>query len=371
MAQKNSNKTIVIKVGTSVLASEQSTLDTDVLKNIADGVDRVKKMGFGVIIVTSGAILVGMRIIGLDKRPEYLPEVQACAATGQAELMRSYDEQFKKLNHLTAQVLLTQDDINNRARYLNARNTLLALLKRGIVPIVNENDTVSTEEIKFGDNDRLSSLVASLIEADKLIIMSNVDGLYRFDRKDKTRKEVIRKIHNVTEDIEMMADDGRSRFGVGGMGTKLEAAKLVTNAGIECVIVNGKRKGVIADVIEGKCIGTLFLARQPKISARKRWIAYSSKTAGKVKVDSGAKDVLINKNRSLLASGVIECSGRFGVGDAVIIIGEDGKEFARGIANYSSSELNKIKGLKTKEIEKALGYKYYDEVIHRDNLVIL
>lgn len=371
MSKKTTNKILVIKIGTSVLTDEKGNLDTDIIKRIAEEVAQIRKRGFEVIMVTSGAIVVGMQLLHLNKRPEYLPELQACAATGQAQLMKIYDGHFRKFGFLTAQVLLTQDDVNNRTRYLNARNTLLVLLEKDTIPIINENDTVSTEEIKFGDNDRLSSLVANLIEADKLIIMSDVDGLYKFDIKDKTKKEILHRVEKITDEIELMAEDQRSRFGVGGMTTKLQAAKMVTNAGIECILVNGKRKNVLTDILDGKRIGTVFVARQPKIKARKRWIAYSSKPAGTVRVDSGAKEVLIKKNRSLLPSGIIGCSGRFDVGDTVDIIGENNKEFARGITNYSSSELNKIKGQKTRDIEKILGYKYYDEVIHRDNLVIL
>lgn len=371
MAKKENAKILVIKIGTSVLTDKSGDIDLETVKNIANEISQIKKKGFRVVIVSSGAIVVGMQRLGLKRRPEYLPEAQACAAIGQAQLMRIYDERFKKFGILTAQILLTQDDITNRARYLNARNTLLSLLKKDVMPIVNENDTVSTEEIKFGDNDRLSSLVASLIDADKLIIMSNIDGLYRFDNKEKTKKEILRKVEKITEEIESLAADECSRFGVGGMYTKLQAAKMATNAGIECVLVNGKKENILIDLFDGKEAGTVFLARQPKISARKRWIAYSSKTTGMVKVDTGAKEVLINKNRSLLPSGVIICGGRFNIGDAVSIIDENNKEFARGISNYSSSELNKIKGQKTKDIERILGYKYYDEVVHRDNLVIL
>jgi len=230
---------------------------------------------------------------------------------------------------------------------------------------------VSTEEIKFGDNDRLSSLVASLIGADKLIIASDIDGLYKFDKKEKTKKEIIRRVEKITEEIESLAGDEYSRFGIGGMHTKLQAAKIATNAGIECILVNGKKKDSFLNVLNGREAGTIFLARQPKIKARKRWLAYSSGKKGAVKVDGGAKEALIRKNRSLLASGVIGASGRFNVGDTIGIADENNKEFARGIINYSSSELNKIKGRKTRDIEKILGYKYYDEVIHRDNLVIL
>jgi glutamate 5-kinase len=314
MSKGITTKILVIKIGTSVLADEKGGLDANIVEHIVEQVARIKERGFGAVLVTSGAIVVGMQLLGLKKRPEYLPEIQACAAIGQAHLMRIYDEHFKKFGFLTAQVLLTQDDVNNRTRYLNARNTLLALLKKGSIPIINENDTVSTEEIKFGDNDRLSSLVANLIEADKLVIMSDVDGLYKFDAKEKTKKEIVHRVEKITDEIEAMAESERSRFGIGGMTTKLQAAKIATNAGIECILVNGRRKDVLADVFSGKKVGTIFVARQPKISARKRWIAYSSKTAGKVIVDSGAKEVLINKHRSLLAPGIIGCSGRFNAG---------------------------------------------------------
>jgi len=371
MTKKMNANIIVIKIGSSVLTDEKGGLDVAIIKNIADEVNRIKKRKFGVVIVSSGAVVAGMQLLALGKRPEYLPEIQACAAIGQPQLIKIYDGHFKKLGILTAQVLLTQDDINNRARYLNAKNTILSLLKRGVVPIVNENDTVSTEEIKFGDNDRLSSLVASLIEADKLIIASDIDGLYKFDKKEKTKKEIIRKVEKITEEIESLAEDECSRFGIGGMYTKLQAAKISTNAGIECVLVNGKKKNSFLNAVNGRETGTIFVAKQPKIKARKRWLAYSSGSKGAVKVDSGAKEALVRKNRSLLASGVLGHSGRFNVGDAIGVVDENNKEFAKGITNYSSSELNKIKGRNTKDIEKILGYKYYDEVIHRDNLVIL
>lgn len=371
MPQKITNKIFVIKIGTSVLTNDKGELDAGIIKDVTEQVAQIKKHGFGVVMVTSGAIVAGMQLLGLDKRPENLPEIQACAAIGQAQLMKIYDEYFKKSGLMTAQILLTQDDVNNRTRYLNARNTLSALLKKDVIPIVNENDTVSTEEIKFGDNDRLSSLVANLVEADKLIIMSNVDGLYKYDNKDKTRKDIIGRVGEITEEIESLIEDEYSRFGIGGMTTKLQAAKIATNAGIECILINGKRKGALIDILNKKAIGTVFVATQPKISARKRWIAYSSKAAGVVSVDSGAKEVLIKKNRSLLASGITGLSGKFEVGDTVNIVDESNKEFARGITNYSSAELSKIKGRKTKDIEGILGYKYYDEVVHRDNLVIL
>ncbi len=369
---KNKNTVYVVKVGSSVLAKDSGGIDEGRIGDIAEQIAAAREKGIAVILVSSGAIAAGMKILGLDSRPKSLPEAQACAAVGQAEMMKKYDDAFRRLNFLVAQVLLTRDDINDRERYLNARNTLFALLERDIViPVINENDTVSTEEIKFGDNDRLSSLVASLIGADKLIIMSDVDGLYRIDRKDKTKKTVIRKIDAITDEIESLVTEEASKFGVGGMASKLQAAKIVTNAGIECVILNGNKKNILLDYLSGEEVGTVFVSKQPKIKARKRWIAYSLKPAGTIKVDKGAREVLIKKNRSLLASGIIACAGKFSAGDAVGITDEHDTEFARGITNYSSSELNKIMGVNTKDIENILGYKYKDEIINRDDLVIL
>ncbi|MEA3306008.1 MAG: glutamate 5-kinase [Candidatus Omnitrophota bacterium] len=371
MGKGKKSKIAVIKIGTSVITTKSGNLDRNRIKHVAEQVSRIKKKGFNAVIVSSGAIGAGIGLLNLSSRPEYLPELQACAAIGQVQLMKVYDEHFRKFGYLTAQVLLTQDDVNNRSRYLNARNTIMALIKKNVIPVINENDTISTEEIKFGDNDRLSSLVSILIEADILIMMSDVDGLYRFDLKDKTKKELIKRVEHFSDALEDLVLKECGRFSVGGMRTKLQAVRMAVNAGIECVFVNGRKKNILADIFNGKEAGTVFVSTQPKISARKRWIAYSSKTKGAVKVDAGARDALIKKNRSLLASGVIGYSGQFSVGDSVYIVDESDKEFARGIVNYSSAELIKIKGLKTKDIENALGYKYYDEVIHRDNLVIL
>ncbi len=366
------SKIIVVKIGSSVLAKDSAGLNDNRIQNIAEQINALRKKGYAFILVSSGAIAAGIKLLKLHARPESLPEIQACAAIGQAEMMKKYDEHFRCYGLKAAQVLLTQDDINNRERYLNARNTLTALLSYdGVIPVINENDTVSTEEIKFGDNDRLSGLVASLIEADKLIIMSDVDGLYKFDLKDKAKKEVMKKVENITDEIEDLAIEEGSKFGVGGMTTKIQAAKIVTNAGIECVILNGGKKDILLDFFDGKGVGTVFISKQPKISARKRWIAYSLKSSGHIKVDKGAKEVLTKKNRSLLASGITGCSGKFDVGDSIAIVDENNKEFARGLTNYSSSDLNKIMGRNTKDIESILGYKYYDEVVHRDNLVIL
>jgi len=371
MGKSRKKGILVLKVGSSVITVERGVLDAATIEEIVRQIILLRQMGYDVLLVSSGAIAAGMQRLGLKKKPAYLPEVQACAAVGQTQLMNAYDTYFKCRKTNTAQILLTQDDINDRTRYLNARNTIQALLKNGAVPIVNENDTVSTEEIKFGDNDRLSGLVANLIEAKRLLILSNVDGLYKTDLRDKTKKVLMKKVDRVTEEVEDLADEGLSKFGTGGMRTKLETAKMVTNSGIDCVILNGRAKGALVDLMSGSSVGTVFPAAQPKISARKRWIAYSSKTAGAVRVDGGAKDVLTRKNRSLLPSGITGCTGKFGAGETVSIQDEGGREFARGISYYSSAEINKIKGKQTVHIEDVLGYKYYDEVVHRDNLVLM
>ena len=370
MEKKGSTKILVIKIGTSVLTDKKGALDSNIIKSVAEDVGRIKKRGWGVIIVSSGAVVAGMQLLGMTKRPEYLPEIQACAAIGQGQLIKVYTEHFKELDIMTAQVLLTRDDIHNRTRYLNAKNTILSLLKKGAVPVINENDTVSTEEIRFGDNDRLSSLVASLIEADKLIILSNVDGLYEY-AKSGTPK-LIRKVEKITKAVEDLATKETGRLSIGGMASKIQAAKTVTGSGITCIFANGGLKDILRLAIKddgAPC--TVFSAHKEKMAAKKRWIAHSSRCGGSIKVDDGARDALTKRNKSLLSSGIISGEGKFEAGDCVSVTGEDGKEFARGLTNYSSDEVSKIKGKKTGEIKDALGYKYYDEVINRDNLAVL
>ncbi len=369
--KRRSDNTIVIKVGSSVLSGSKGELSTAAIQRIAEQVAELKRRGHRVIIVSSGAVMAGMKKLGRTQRPEYLPEIQACAAVGQAALIQTYDRYLSRHGLAAAQVLLIQDDMTDRRRYLNARNTLSALLRHDIIPVINENDTVSIEEIKFGDNDRLSSLVASLIDANRLIMLSDVDGLYEMDAHKKSSRRLVREVPQITEDVEAMAGDGCSRFGTGGMCSKIQAAKIAVNAGIECAIVNGHMAGVLIDTMEDRCPGTIFRALRPRISARKRWIAYSCKPKGEIVVDAGAREVLRHKQRSLLASGITNCKGSFAAGDSVSIVGPEGKEFARGIAGYSFAELKKIRGRNTRDIEKILGYKYYDEVVHRDNLVIL
>lgn len=371
MDKKKEYKRILIKIGTGVITSSNNRLDKRKIQGIASQIAKLKDEGINVIVVTSGAIGAGMGILKKTARPQSLPELQACAAIGQNQLMKMYEGYFKKRDYITAQVLLTQSDLTDRTRYLNVKNTIFTLLEEGVIPIINENDTVSTEEIRFGDNDRLSSLVASLAEVNLLIMLSTVDGLCEYDQLKKRKVRCIGIVDKITREIEDYALHQKSKAGVGGMKSKLQAAKIATSSGIPCIIANGRAKDILISIINGKRVGTLFIASRDAISARKHWIAYSSKTQGSIKVDNGAKEALINKNKSLLSSGVVGENGKFNVGDIISIVDEKNEEFARGLVNFSSMEIKKIKGLKTSQIKDVLGYKYYDEIVHRDNLVIL
>lgn len=364
-------KRILIKIGTGVITSGSNALDRKKIRAIVSQVAGIAARGVDVLIVTSGAICAGMGALKKCSRPQSLPELQACAAIGQNQLMKMYGEFFKDKGYVSAQILLTQDDLTDRKRYLNAKNTIFTLLKKGVIPVINENDTVSTEEIKFGDNDRLSSLVANLAEVDLLVMLSTVEGLCEYDKKGKRVLRCIGIVDKITRDVENLAIKEKSKTGIGGMVSKLEAAKIATSSGIPCVIANGNIKDILIKIFEGKSVGTLFLASREAMSARKHWIAYTSKVLGSIKVDNGARDALVKGNKSLLASGITEETGKFDVGDVVSIMDETGQQFARGLTNFSSMELKKIKGLKSGEIKDMLGYKYYDEIVHRNNLVIL
>ena len=359
------NKIVVIKIGTKVIASPDKSLDKILLKGLIGQISDVLDRGLKVIVVTSGAIGAGMGLLGMKRRPVKLEELQAAASIGQSRLMHLYSDYFKERGYLTGQILLTQEDFNNRARYLNIKKTIGTLFSHRAVPVINENDTVSTEEIKCGDNDRLSSLVSDLCRADMLILLTDVDGL--LDEKCNVVNFVDEMSHRVTK----LARESLCELGTGGMASKLESIGRATASGIECVIANGKTKDIIVDIIEGKHAGTRFKSSGTKLLARKRWIAFSSKPRGSISVDGGAREALSNKNKSLLASGIVSVDGEFASGDVVRIADKSFTEFARGITNYSSSELLKIKGLKTSEIKGALGYKSRDEVVHKDNLVIL
>jgi len=348
-------KRIVVKVGSSMLASNHGGLDNKIIEELVNQICSLVASGKEVILVSSGAIASGLAEMGLKVRPQDLSSLQAAASIGQSILMQRYNDYFKKNKVSCAQVLLTWEDFCQRQRYLNARNTVSKLLGYKIVPIINENDAVSTDEIKFGDNDKLSALVANLVEADLLILLSDVDGLYRTKKDD-----IISVVEQLTDEIKKLAKGtDKKLISRGGMISKLEAVEIATQAGIPCVIANGKTKDSLAKILDSQDIGTLFLPKKDKLIARERWIAFGTKSKGKIIVDDGAREALVKKGKSLLCPGVIDLDGKFTSGDMVSIVDKNHREFARGICNYSSTELKNIKGCKGKE-----------EVIHRDDLVI-
>ncbi len=357
-------KRVVIKVGTKVITSKDRVLDKDRIDGLVAQISAIKQKGTDVILVTSGAIGAGMGLLGMKKRPAELSELQAAAAIGQGHLMHLYGECFKKRGSLVGQILLTQEDFNDRQRYLNIKHTINKLLGHGAVPIINENDTVATEEIKCGDNDRISCLVSDLCQTEMLIILTDVEGL--LDKEGK----VISQVVDISSDILRLAGRSRCDLGTGGMATKIECAGAVAEAGIECVIANGRVKDVLLKIMAGEDVGTTFNSKKAKFIARKRWIAYSSRPKGRIIVDDGAREAL-NKDKSLLASGILRGEGIFNLGDVVSITDKSGKEIAKGMVNYSSAEVMKIKGLKSTKIKSVLGHKGHDEVVHKDNLVIL
>lgn len=364
-------KRLVIKVGSSLLIGEKGP-DLLFIQELVDSVVELIRGKKEVVIVSSGAIALGKRELGLNKKVEdmgAIPSKQALASIGQTKLIDLYSVFFKKYGFYVGQVLISATDLSQRLTYLNARNTILTLLRIGAVPVVNENDTVAIEEIKFGDNDTLSALVAGLIDADLLVILSDIKGLYTCDPRKNPGAKLISSVKNIDEKVEQMAGGTCVEGRIGGMQTKIEAAKIATRSGIHVIIGGGEK--FLKSLFAGEEVGTVFFSTKNKLQARKRWIAYGSRMKGKIVVDEGAKKALLQQGKSLLPVGIKEIRGKFHPGDPVSLLDSEGKEFARGIIYYSSEELEKIKGIHSREIEKKLGYKHYDEAIHRDNLVIL
>ncbi|PXF53687.1 MAG: glutamate 5-kinase [Candidatus Methanophagaceae archaeon] len=365
-------KRIVIKVGTSTLTDDNHRLAPDKVEKLASEIVELRRRGKEVILVSSGAIGAGIGKLNLKQRPRDIKLLQATAAVGQSILMSTYDRYFSAYGQTIAQLLLTHADFLSRQRYLNLRNTLLTLLKSGVIPIVNENDTTAVDEIKVGDNDNLSALVASNLEADLLIILTDTDGLFTRDPRRSKRAELIPVVRDITPEIERIADRGEKTSSVGGMRTKIEAAKLAMNAGIPVIIANGAEENILLRIVEGEPVGTRFLPRKSdRMNDREHWIRFISPPRGRIKVDEGAKAALVAKGGSLLPSGIIEVEGAFMPGDIVSITDSRGIEFARGITNYSSVEIEKIKGLQTGDIKRVLGHKEYDEVVYRGNLYLI
>jgi glutamate 5-kinase len=362
---------VVVKVGSGLVTTPGEGPSSEPIGRLAADLSALVQDHREVALVSSGAIATGMARLGLKARPRSIPEKQAAAAVGQSALMWEYEQAFKKHGIAVGQVLLTGQDISDRSRYLNARNTLLALLDFGVLPIVNENDTVAVDEIKVGDNDNLAALVAHLIDADLLVLLTDVDGLYTGDpRRDPTARR-LETVETITDEIQRMVYDASARVSVGGMSTKLQAAQKAGASGIPMVIASGRDAGTLPRLLKGEPVGTYFQPRDDRLAARKRWIAFAVPPQGRLSVDAGAKKALTERGKSLLPSGLVAVDGQFDAGDVVALTQVDGVEFARGLVNYDADELRRIRGAKTADIERTLGYRGVDEVVHRDNMVIL
>ena len=365
-------KRIVIKVGSSTITYGTGKRNFSRIDRLAREIADLANQGKEIILVSSGAVAVGVDRLGLSAKPKTIPGKQAAAAVGQGVLMHTYEKIFAEYGQIVAQVLLTRMDSVDRHRYTNSRNTFLALLDYKVIPIVNENDVVSIDELKIGDNDNLSALVAGIVDADLLIILSDVDGLYTANPQKDPNAKLVPEVTDITQEIEESAGDAGSTVGTGGMFTKIQAAKAATSSGIHMVIASGEEKDAISRILEGEEVGTLFVSRENRLQFRKRWLAFGARIAGKIVVDDGcAKAVRKAGACSILPAGITNVDGEFEAGNTVSVVDKSGHELARGLTNYSSEELARIKGAKTSEIEALIGHKHFDEVIHRDDLVIL
>lgn len=364
-------KKIVIKVGTNVITDKNGRPDKVIIGKLATQVLQLRLEGYQVMIVSSGAVGSGLGELGIKKRPKTLPALQAAAAVGQCKLISLYDDFFTKQGYHAAQLLLTRQDFEDRQRYLNASNTINALMELNTIPIINENDTISVEEIAFGDNDMLSSLVTNMVQAELLIILSSIDGLYKEINDEGKGTNKLEVVESVTEDIMKLASNVKTDGGLGGMKSKLEAVRIATKAGETVIIANGRENDVLLKIMNGERVGTLFVPSKTKMTCRKRWISFTVKPKGLIYIDKGAENALVKNGKSLLASGIVDLDGSFKKGDVISLFGDQSCiELGRGLTNYSSDEVGKIKGLNTSLISKALGYKTYDEVLHRDNMVL-
>lgn len=363
-------KRVVVKVGSSSITHPTGKPDLFQIESLARQLADLYNQGKDVILVTSGAIGTGVGKLGLDERPKTIPEKQAAAAVGQGVLMHIYGKIFAEYGVTVGQVLLTREDFSDRRRFLNARNAMHALFQYGVIPIINENDTVAVDEIKVGENDSLSAMVASLIDAEMLILLTDVEGLYTADPRKNKSATLIREIKEITPEIESLAGGSGSKHGTGGMSTKLQAARIAMHSGVITVLASLKEKDIIRRVMSGAEVGTVFWPTENKLENKKRWIAYGATVYGKIFVDEGAARALVKQGKSLLPSGVTGVEGTFEMGNTISIVDPDGKEIGRGITYYSSDEISRIKGAQTREIPRILGYKDYDEVVHRNNLVL-
>jgi len=360
---------VVLKLGSAVLTAPDG-LNRPLIERLVAESGSLRGGEREFIIVSSGAIAAGCRKLGLSSRPTGIPQQQAVAAAGQSALMQVYEEAFAQIGLKVAQILLTHDDLESRQRFLNARNTLLTLLQWRVVPIINENDTVATDELKFGDNDNLAALICNLVGADLLILLTDTDGLFDQDPRQHPDAKLVHLVESFDAELEKAASSRAGALGRGGMGSKLQAAKKAAAAGLPSIIANGLTPGILTKIFAGEDVGTLFLPQAQKLKSRQYWLAYNVNPKGAILVDQGAWEALVKRQKSLLPAGIVAVFGGFGKGAAVQLMDPEGHPFAIGLSNYSARDIARIQGRQTKDIEQFLGQKGYDEVIHRDNLVI-
>jgi glutamate 5-kinase len=360
---------ILVKVGSAVLTGEDG-LDLNIIEQLVGDIAVLRERGLQIVLVSSGAIASGKHRMGIEGKLKSIPQKQAAAAVGQGRLMRVYSNAFGKHGLFVGQVLLTMSDITDRKRFLNIRNTLFTLMEWGVITIINENDTVAVDEIKFGDNDHLAAMVANIIEANLVINLTSTEGLYDRNPADTKKAKLIPVVTEFTPEIEAAATEEATPVGMGGMKSKVQAAKKVTASGIPYIIAPGRRAGVLQEIMDGKETGTLFLPPTEHLNSRKYWIAFTLRSRGRIMIDEGAKEALVRDGKSLLPTGVTQVEGDFVLGDPVTCVDVEGNVIAKGLVNYGAEEIRKIMGLKSAKIEQVLGYKDYDEVIHRDNLAV-
>ena len=365
-------KNIIVKIGSSSLCDQNGNIDKEKILNLIQQIAYIKRKNIKITLVSSGAINAGVHIMNLKQRPDTIPQKQALAAIGQASLMQIYEDLFSLFKLKCAQILLNHDDFDDRKRLMNFNNAMQAIIDYDVVPIINENDTLAVDEIKVGDNDTLASMIVPAVNADLVIIVSDIDGLYDDNPHTNKDAKLISNVAGITKTIENMAKDASSKVGTGGMITKIKAAKICNEFGCNLAIVNGNQPNVLIDLLEGKEVGTYFDSTPVRhLSSRQHWIMYRSMPKGKIIVDDGARLALVNKHTSLLPKGIVNVEGNFLMSQIVDIVDCNNDLIARGIANYSSDEIRLIKGLNSSEIETVLHYKDYDEVVHANNLVLV
>lgn len=363
--------TIVVKVGTRVVTHPDGTLDEDQIARLGEELCQLVRMGRKVVLVSSGSVGAGMSQLSLAARPQDVARLQAVAAVGQAGLIEAYDRTFRKHQRIAAQVLLTADDLDDRTRYLNVRNTLRALLDFQAIPIINENDTVAVDELMatFGDNDHLAALVTNLLQAPLLVILSDVQGLFDGDPNEESSR-LVHTVHTLDDSVLEYVRDRRGGFGKGGMASKLNAARIATTAGENVIIASGREPRSLQRILAGESVGTMIVAQGKSITPRKRWIGFSAQPCGRLTIDNGARHAIAQQGRSLLAIGIVQVDGQFRKGDLVTLCDQAGTEIGRGLSNYQVEDLQRIRGLHSERIAQVLGHRPYEEVIHRNNMAV-